>query len=159
MNKLRHAIGFLLAVAALAGHAEEPVIDFVHMGDDDCPPCMYWRAMELPQLRKLPEFARLRFTHVRKSIRSTVPPASAFPPEIRHLQPALAEAANGAVGSPQQALLVDGKVVDYWIGIGAGKGDAPHIAAFVRTILAHEPPPRATCTKLATQGSCLVAGR
>ncbi|MBC5765119.1 hypothetical protein [Ramlibacter albus] len=119
---------------------------------------MYWRATELPKLKKLPEFAQMRFTHVIKPIRATVPAADAFPPQIRHLQPVLAQAANGVTGSPQLAILADGKLVDYWIGISTSRSDASDIAATVRALMAGEPAPRATCKKLASSTACLTPG-
>jgi hypothetical protein len=159
MTGLRRTLGFVFTWGlSTVATAEQPVIDFVHMGGNDCPPCIYWRATELPKLQGMPEFAHVRYTYVTKAIRSSVPSATWFPAEAKHLQPALAEAANGFSGSPHQAILVDGKIVDYWFGTGAGKGDATQIAAMVRAIRAGERLPRPTCKKLATQLTCAVPG-
>lgn len=147
-------------LAAAAGAQQDRLrIDFVHMGGNDCPPCVWWRQNELPKLEAMPEFKRLRFHYVTKGIRSPVPPAFFFPSESKHLQPLLLEASSGVSGSPHQAVLVDGKVVDYWFGTGAGKGNADEIARLVRAIDAGEPLGRPTCLKLATATKCKVAGR
>jgi hypothetical protein len=132
------------------------VIDIVHMGGNDCPPCVEWRRTELPKLQAAPEFKTIRFTHVTKSVRSAVPPALFFPSEVKHLQPVLKEASNGISGSPQQAILVNGKVVDYWFG--AGKGEADKLVAMVRAIQAGKTLPRPTCQKLKTSSSCQTPG-
>ena len=79
----------LVALPAAAQDKPARVIDIVHMGGNDCPPCVEWRKTELPKLEASPEFKAIRFTHVTKSIRSTVPPQLFFPSEIKHLQPAL----------------------------------------------------------------------
>ena len=127
-------------------------IDFVHLGGNDCPPCRVWRAVELPKLQAMPEFASMRYTHVTKSIKSTVPSAFFFPAEIKELQPALMQASNGWVGSPQQAILVDGKVVDYWYRSSGGKGDAQAVAAMVRAIREGTPLPRLGSSAFFTSG-------
>jgi hypothetical protein len=133
-----------------------PVIDIVHMGGDDCPPCVEWRKTELPKLQAAPEFKAIRFTHVTKSITSAVPPQLFFPAEVKHLQPALKEASGGISGSPQQAILVDGKVVDYWFG--GGKGEAAELTKMVQAIQGGKPFPRPTCQQLKTSRVCLKAG-
>jgi hypothetical protein len=128
------------------------------MGGDDCPPCMWWRQHELRKLEAMPEFKRVRFHYVIKTIRSPVPSAFFFPSESKHLQPLLAQASSGVSGSPHQAVLVDGKVVDYWFGTGAGKGNADEVARLVRAIEAGQPLGRETCVKLATARKCKVPG-
>lgn len=149
----------VLATAAFAATAQQQHrIDFVHMGGNDCPPCVWWRQNELPRLQAMPEYQRLHFHYVTKTIHSPVPPAFFFPADARHLQPVLAEASNGTKGSPHQALLVDGKVVDYWFGTGAGKGNADEIARLVRAIEKGEPLGRETCLKLRTASKCKVRG-
>lgn len=89
---------------------------FVWMGGNDCPPCVAWRALELPKLSKAPEFQRIRFSYVIKAIGSTVPPAFFLPAEVRPLKPLLDNAGSGHVGSPQAAVIVDGVVFDYFFG-------------------------------------------
>jgi hypothetical protein len=152
----------LLLPAAAAFAQQAPAtpmqIDLVAFGGNDCPPCMLWRGLELPKLQAMPEYKLLRYTHVTKSIQSPVPAAFFFPSEIRHLQPVLKEASNGYSGSPHQAILVNGKVVDYWFGTGSGKSDAHAIAAVVRAIHDGTPMPRKTCLKLKTQTTCAEPG-
>ena len=152
------ALALPLAAASAAAQTAKPgmVIDFVHMGGNDCPPCVAWRRTELPKLQAAPEFQAIRFTHVTKTVKSAVPPALFFPQEVKHLQPALAEASNGISGSPQQAILVNGKVVDYWFG--AGRGSAEQIAAMVRAIHGGELLPRPTCQLLKTSSKCQTPG-
>lgn len=133
-------------------------IDFVHMGGNDCPPCIWWRMSELPKLQQMPEFKLMRFTYVTKTIGSRVPDPGYFPEATRHLQPALLEASNKHAGSPHEAILVDGKVVDYWFGSAGGKGDATEIARMVRAIANDEPLPRPVCRKLAGLQTCRLPG-
>lgn len=160
MRTATRLLPLLLALAAAAAGAQQdrPRIDFVHMGGNDCPPCVWWRQNELPRLEAMPEFKRLRFHYVTKGIRSPVPPPFFFPSQSKELQPLLAEASGGLTGSPHQALLVDGKVVDYWFGTAAGKGNAEEIARLVRAIEAGQPLGRETCVKLATVSKCKVKG-
>ncbi len=141
-----------LAVSAQAQQDKAVVIDFVHLGGNDCPPCVAWRATELPKLQAMPEFKYVRYTHVTKAIQSTVPPAFTFPSEVRQLQPALKEASNGWSGSPHQAILVNGKVVDYWYG--TGRGEATELAAMFRALHDGTPLPRKTCAHLDTRHTC-----
>ncbi len=157
---VRRHLALLLAATGCAAFAQQrPQVDFVHLGGNDCPPCVWWRQNELPKLEAMPEFKRMRVTHVTKNVKSPVPPAFFFPSEIKHLQPVLVEASSGLSGSPHQALLVDGKVVDYWWGTSAGKGNADEVARLVRAIENGEPFGRETCVKLQTVSKCKVKGR
>ncbi|HEY8359505.1 MAG TPA: hypothetical protein VIL30_18800 [Ramlibacter sp.] len=106
----------------------------------------------------MPEWNMMTYHFVTKSVQTPVPAATYFPAESKHLQPALAEAGNGWGGSPQQAILVDGKVVDYWWGSATGKGSAADVAAMVRAIHEGKPLPRATCAHLDTRTSCKKVG-
>lgn len=127
-------------------------IDFVILGGNDCPPCVAWVATELPKLRALPEFRYVRYTHVTKAVKSPVPPVMFFPDEIKDLQPALMLASSGLTGSPQQAILVDGKVVDYWWG--TEKSSPAELAAVFRALHDGTALPRKGCTKLVSATSC-----
>lgn len=140
----------------VAAPASAKKVEFVAMGGNDCPPCVVWRAVELPKLQALPEWKMMNYHYVTKAIQTPVPSAAFFPAESRHLQPVLAEASNGWSGSPHQAIVVDGKVVDYWTG--TYKGAAPDIAALVRAIHEGKPLPRATCAQLDTRTSCKKPG-
>ena len=155
---LRHALGALfLAGAAHAADAPPPhQIDFVNMGGNDCPPCVAWRKTELPKLQAMPEWKLIRYNHVVKAIQSTVPPALFFPAEIKHLQPLLKEASAGVSGSPQQAIVVDGKVVDFWFG--TGKSDPAALAAMFRAIQEGKALPRKTCVALDAKKACKTPG-
>lgn len=152
------ALAVCLIALPLASSAQDrrasKTIDFVSMGADDCPPCVDWRRTELPKLQATPEFKDIRYTHVTKLIRSSVPAAFFFPADIKHLQPALKEASNGHTGSPHQALLVNGEIVDYWFG--TGKGSAAEIVKMIQAINQNLPLPRKTCRKLKTLSSCQI---
>lgn len=146
----------LLALPALAqtlpAPAAQPDIHLIWMGGDDCPPCKAWRTTELPQLLAAPEFKGVRFSYVSKTIRSPVPPLDALPPEVRPLKAALDRASGGRTGSPQAALVVNGKIHDYYVSarpaetvlemIGAARGEW------------RDPIPR--CLQMATKGRVCV---
>jgi hypothetical protein len=142
-------LGALLCIAstsALSQTASKPRIEFVNLGGNDCPPCMAWRATELPKLQAMPEWKLVKFHYVTKAVPSPVPSAFFFPGEAKHLQPVLAAASNGWSGSPHQAIVVDGKVVDYWWG--TEKSDPHQLAAMFRAIDEGKPLPREVCTQL-----------
>ena len=107
-------------------------IDFVYMGGNDCPPCVRWRGLELPKLMAMPEYGMLRFTYVPKVIGSQVPEASYFPSELRYLRNPIFSASGGVAGSPMNAILVNGKVIEFW----RGARDAEVIAQQIRVIRA-----------------------
>lgn len=149
------AVGAVAALLAFGAAAAGPVtIDFVNMGGNDCGPCKSWRKLELPKLQAMPEYAHIRYHYVTKAINSAVPSAFFFPEASKHLQPALAEAGNGRTGSPQQAILVNGKVVDYWWGTGLG--DAQVLAEIFRALHAGQPMPRPACQKVAPISGCEI---
>lgn len=135
-----------LSTSAASQDPAKPRIEFVNLGGNDCPPCREWRATELPKLKALPEWNLIQYHYITKSINSPVPSASMFSSEAKHLQPALITASNGWSGSPQQAILVDGKVVDYWWG--TAKGDPQQLAALIRAIFEGKPLPRDVCPQL-----------
>ena len=92
-------------------------ITFVHTGGNDCPPCRAWRATEFRKLEQSPLFKEIRYFYVSKAIESPFPPPEQFlPDDLRPLRAKLAHATGGRNGSPQQMLLVDGEVYDYWVG-------------------------------------------
>jgi hypothetical protein len=138
--------------ATFAQDAGKPVIEFVNIGGNDCPPCVAWRAVELPKLHAMPEWQLMKYHYVTKSIQAPVPSAFFFPASAKHLQPALHEASNGWSGSPQQAIVVNGKVLDYWYG--TWQGDASQVAAMVRAIHEGKPLPRKVCAQLDTRTTC-----
>ena len=119
-------------------------IRFIHMGGNDCPPCVAWRAMELPKLEKSPTFLAIRYSHVVKSIRSPVPSAFFLPADVKPLKASLDHASAGKSGSPHQVLLVDGEVHDYWFGTL----DAAQIEAKIAAITGGTTYPGPRCTRL-----------
>ena len=94
----------------------------VWMGGNDCPPCVVWRGLELPELSKAPEFQRIRFSYVTKTINASVPPAMFLPPDVKPLKSLLDDASAGGAGSPQVAVVVDGVVSDYFHGTRSAEG-------------------------------------
>jgi hypothetical protein len=75
-----------------------------------------WRAFELPKLESSQTFAAIKFSYVNKMINSSVPANFFLPDEVKPLKELLDIAGGGSVGSPQAALIVNGKVFDYWWG-------------------------------------------
>ena len=106
-------LGFLLA--ANARDAARTRIDFVYFGSPDCPYCRGWEAHDLAKLERSRLFRRVHFTKISKALGSPVPPASAFPKEIKQLRDPIAQSLIGA-GSPMFAILSDGHVVTSWRG-------------------------------------------
>ena len=122
-------------------------IRFIHMGGNDCPPCVAWRAMELPKLEKSPTFLAIQYSHVVKAIRSPVPSAFFLSADVKPLKARLDHASAGKSGSPHQALLVDGEVHDYWFGTL----DAAQIEAKIAAITGGTKYPGLRCTRLSEQ--------
>ena len=108
----------LAAGSALAQNAPgaPPSVHMIWMGGNDCPPCKAWRMTELPKLEKSAEFRAIRFSFVEKLIGSAVPPGFFLPSEVRPYKDALDEASDRMIGSPQCAIVVNGKVYDYFNG-------------------------------------------
>ncbi len=107
----------LTATAPMSAVAQDATrIHVVYMGGTDCPPCVAWRAQEFPKLAASDIFKKIRFTHVEKVIRSTVPPRFFLPSAVKPLKEKLDEAANGMSGSPHTVIVVDGEIFDYKFG-------------------------------------------
>lgn len=106
--------GFMGFAAAQA--PEDVSIHLVYMGGNDCPPCRVWRGLELPKLQASKVFSSIKFSYVAKAIQSSVPPAFFLSDDVNPLKSILDVAGGGSPGSPQSALLVNGKVFDYWHG-------------------------------------------
>ncbi len=121
----------------LAGRQKVHVI---YMGGSDCPPCVAWRAFELPKLEKSEVFRSIKFDIVQKSIKSSVPSAFFLPEAVKPLKDLLDTASGGNGGSPQMAVVVDGKVFDYSFG-------ALDTADFEKLILAAQGASGAIATK------------
>jgi hypothetical protein len=122
-------------------------VHFIWMGGNDCPPCMAWRANELPKLRTLPEFQRIRYSYVTKTIPSAVPPRFFLPPEVQPLKEVLDVAGAGTPGSPQAAVIVNGQVYDYFWGVRS----AEEIESMLRSIRTGSKYPFVRCLKMAAE--------
>ena len=143
------------SLAACAALAEPPKVHIIYMGGNDCPPCRAWRAQELPKLEKTEAFKRVKFSYVEKLIRSGVPPSIFLSSDVKPYKDQLDEASNGIVGSPQTAILVDGKVYDYYFGVRKAK-DMERMLNAIHDGKAY---PFARCLKRETQTRCKVAAK
>jgi hypothetical protein len=122
-----------------------PEVILINMGGPDCPPCVAWRAAELPKLRSTPVFSKIKYVHVDKAIASPVPPKFFLPELLKPYKEKLEIASAGRSGSPQVAILVNGEVYDYWWG--TGKSDVALLTVRLEAILAGTPDPSARCVK------------
>lgn len=139
---------FIFSSVALSQDTREvPSVHFVWMGGDDCPPCVEWRNTELPKLRASPEFAKIKFSYVRKVIKSPVPPRFFLPDEVKPYKDQLDEASSGRHGSPQAALLVNGQVYDYV----QGARSAEEIERMLVAVRTGSPYPFVRCLKASKQ--------
>ncbi len=135
--------------------AEPPAIHLVWMGGTDCPPCVAWRALELPKLQKSAGFKGVTFSYVPKVIRSSVPPGLLLPVEVKPHKDKLDYASSGRGGSPQAALLVNGEVVDYFHGTRS----AEQIEAMLIAVRTGGRYPFERCLKMSAQwGKCEIRG-
>jgi len=152
---LKFLVFFLLAVGVGAVRAADvrpvaaPSIQFVWMGGNDCPPCMAWRALELPKLQAMEEFRTVHFSYVSKTIKSAVPSAVFLPEDVKPLKDKLDAAGGGRAGSPQWAILVNGHVIDYQ----SGTRTAEQFGAMFAAILGDLPYPSERC-EAREQGRC-----
>ena len=94
----------------------KPKVHLIYMGGNDCPPCVAWRQFELPKLQKTLSFQAIEFDYVTKLIRSPVPASFFLPQAVKPYKDLLDTASGRAGGSPQFALLVDGRIHDYYFG-------------------------------------------
>jgi len=131
------------AVGSAQAGIDPRTVIFVHMGGNDCPPCVAWRANELPKLQASEQFRKIRFAYVVKTVKAPVPPAALLPPELRPFKNQLDVASGGRSGSPHQAFIVEGQIYDYWFG---AKG-ADDIEAAVAAILEGTRYPHRRCLK------------
>lgn len=131
-------------------------IQMIYFGGNDCPPCVAWRGLELPKLRATEMFRQVEFTHVYKSVMSTVPSGAFLPEHVRPFKEKLDVASSHNRGSSQTAIVVDGEVFDYYYGSRSADEIAPRLAA----ILAGGRYPFERCLELrngfnATRGQCV----
>ena len=138
------------ATRASAALVDASRIRFIHMGGNDCPPCVVWRALEYPKLKNSPIFRGVQFSYVVKSIRSGIPSAFFLDADVKPLKAKLDVASGGTSGSPHQVLLVDGEVYDYWFGTR----DAKDLELKIAALTGGTRYPGARCTRLYTNRSC-----
>jgi hypothetical protein len=131
-----------------------PRIHLIYMGGNDCPPCVAWRANELPKLERSEAWKAMRFSFVVKLIRSGVPSSFFLPDEVKPYKEKLDAASNGRTGSPHFALIVDDEVYDYYFGIRS----ADSVARMIEAVRDHSPYPYDRCVKIAGMGKCAVKG-
>ena len=145
-----------LFVSVSAGAQNAPVIQFVWMGGNDCPPCVSWRKDQLPLLQNSKEFAGVTFSYVTKSIRSPVPSSMFLPTDVKPFKDKLDYASSGRAGSPQAALIVNGEVFDYF----HKSRSAAEIEAMLVAVKTGTPYPFERCVKASNQwGKCEVVGQ
>ena len=147
---LRRSLALAVATLAFGAVAAEKKIHIVYMGGNDCPPCRAWRATELPKLQKMEAFQRVQFTYVEKLIKSPVPPALFLPSEVVQYKGQLDTASNGIIGSPQTAVMVDGKVYDYFWGVRT----ASDIGGMIKALNQGKPYPFDRCVQRKSQREC-----
>jgi hypothetical protein len=147
---LRRLLAFALAAFVSSVLAGEHKIHMIYMGGNDCPPCRAWRATELPKLKEMEAFKRTQFTYVEKLIGSTVPPSIFMPSDAKPYKDMLDAAANGLVGSPQTAIIVDGKLYDYYYGTRK----AEEIEKMLKSIHENKPYPFPRCLKRESASKC-----
>lgn len=144
----------VVAMAACVATAAERKVHIVYMGGNDCPPCRAWRATELPKLQKMQAFQRAQFSHVEKLIKASVPPSFFLPSEVRPYKDQLDAASNGIIGSPQTAVIVDGKVFDYYHGTRT----AAQIEEMLVAIYEGRDYPFTRCVKRESMTKCAAKG-
>lgn len=130
-----------------------PTVHFIYMGGNDCPPCVAWRATELPKLQQSDEFRLIRFSYVTKTIQSPVPSTFFLPAEVKPFKAKLDEASGGRSGSPQTAILVNGEIFDSY----GGTRSADEIAKMLVAIRTGAKYPFDRCVKWGRTG-CEVRG-
>ncbi|MGJ7579199.1 DUF995 domain-containing protein [Variovorax sp. RHLX14] len=131
-------------------------VKMIYMGGNDCPPCVSWRGLELPKLEKMKIYMDFEFIHVVKTVVSPVPSSMFLPDKVKPLKTALDEAGAGNRGSSQTAIVVDGKIFDYYFGYRS----AQEIEERIRAIKDGGTYPFERCVKLVkgNAAQCAVKG-
>ena len=132
--------------------AKPPAIHMVVMGGNDCPPCVAWRAFEFPKLQQMPAFKSIQYSYVIKGVESPVPPVVFLPDEVKPYKAQLDEAGSRRKGSPQVAIIVNGKVYDYYFGTRT----AQEIESMLLAIQATGKYPFKRCLKVNLARQCEV---
>ncbi len=131
-----------------------PEVHIVYMGGNDCPPCVAWRATELPRLQQTDEFKSVRFSYVTKAVKSPVPVSIFLPDEVKPFKGKLDEAGAGRGGSPQTAILVNGEIFDYY----RGWRSADEVVSMLVAIRTGGKYPFKRCLKQLQSGGCEIRG-
>jgi hypothetical protein len=129
-------------------------VHIVYMGGNDCPPCVYWRANDLPRLRATEAFRSVSFTYVQKTIPSAVPPAMFLPSDVKPYKDQLDAAGGGRGGSAQVAIVVDGELFDYYFGFRS----AEEVEQMILAIRNGTKYPFERCLKRDASTRCVVRG-
>lgn len=129
-----------------------PLVHIIYMGGNDCPPCVVWRALELPKLEKSDEFKSFKFSFVTKSVRSAVPSSIFLPVEVKPYKQKLDYATGGRGGSSQTVLMADGEVYHHFYG----SRTAEQYVNMALAIQNGTPFPESRCTRR-NQTSCVEA--
>jgi hypothetical protein len=137
-------VASMLFATLSAWSQSEPRIHLIWMGGNDCPPCMAWRALELPKLRETDAFQRIRFSYVIKPVGGAVPASFFLDAEVRPYKEILDQANSGRGGSPQGALLVNGVLHDYFLGVRS----AQEIESMILAVESGEKYPFRRCLKV-----------
>lgn len=90
----------VLTIGAPAVRGEPAKVHLVHMGGNDCPPCVTWRQIELPKLEASVVFRSIQFSYVVKSIKSSMPAEFFLPDDVKSLKEKLDIASGRARGCP-----------------------------------------------------------
>lgn len=147
------AIGLLTLSSSAFSQPSPPNIHMVYMGGNDCPPCVYWRATELPKLQGNAAFKSIRFSYVQKSVRSPVPSSIFLPDEVKPLKEKLDEANSGRSGSPQVAVVVNGEIYDYY----RASRSAEQVEQMIVAIKEGGKYPFKRCVKLGVPNGCAAS--
>jgi hypothetical protein len=126
----------------------------VYMGGNDCPPCVAWRANDLPRLQATEAFRSVTFTYVQKTIQSPVPPAMFLPSDVKPYKDQLDAAGGGRGGSAQVAIVVDGELFDYYFGVRS----AEEVEQMILAIRNGTKYPFERCLKRDAWKGCVVRG-
>lgn len=129
---------------------EKTDIHLVVMGGNDCPPCRSWKLFELPKLQSTHAFKAITFSYVQKWIHAAVPDVEDLPVEVKPYKAQLDKASSRLFGSPQTALIVNGKVYDFYFGTR----DAKEVEAMLTSIQTGTPYPFKACLKLGRKSAC-----
>lgn len=144
----------LFHAACAAETPKPPEMHLIHMGGSDCPPCVVWRALELPKLQQSEAWSSIKFSYVTKTIGSTVPPTFFLPAEVKPLKSRLDFASGGSRGSPHAALVVNGDVFAYWFGAKS----AEEIEKMILAVRDNKPFPVEPCKRWRDMRNCTEFG-